>query len=188
VLRLFSIAVCLAALAIGAMAGPLLHVFGSLQFSGAAPVVFPLVVSLGIVALTWIVEIGINLSKRSQFKLIAYILAAVTTYALIAILAPFFGILGGALGALAGSIVRIIVTVHFAQRLYPLPWNLRPVAFLVGSTVVTGMCATVMGLVEGSGWAILMSFGAGLGILVLALRFLLTPEEWLADRSRNWAT
>jgi O-antigen/teichoic acid export membrane protein len=186
VLRLFALLVCLVALGIGAFAEPLVRIVGSDRFSDAAPVVFPLVMSLGIIALCWIFEIGINVSKRVGFKLIIYALAATTTFAGIAALTPILGILGASLGVLAGAVARVVATVVLSQRLHPLPWSLPSVVLLVGATLVLGLAGTVVGQIGGANWTMVTSLAACLAVLGLSLKVLLTPEEWQAVLSRKW--
>jgi O-antigen/teichoic acid export membrane protein len=174
VFKLFSLTVCLAALALTLLARPLIVFLATDRYIEAAVVVFPLAMGLAIQATSWITEIGIVLSKRSHLSLYAYVVAIFFTLAGILLLTPIYGLLGVGLGFLSGQIAKAVAASWLAQQAYPLRWQYVPVAILTTLTMASGFASIWVGkhlgtlvgnlllagtmiLVIGIGWLILFS-------------------------------
>jgi O-antigen/teichoic acid export membrane protein len=187
VLKLFALAVCLAALALTLLSKPLILLLAADRYLGAVVVVFPLVMSLAIQAISWIIEIGIGISKRTHLSLYAYGVAIIVTLTGILLLTPFFGLLGVGLGVLLGQIVKAVVAAWLAQRVYPLPWQYAPVVLLITLTLVSGFASIWSGehhgllignlllvgtifLVIGVGWFALFSQAERIRVKALVMR------------------
>jgi O-antigen/teichoic acid export membrane protein len=138
VLKLFAMFICVMVLVLNMLAQPLINLLASDRYAGAAVVVFPLAMGMAIEATSWITEIGIGISKRSQLNLFGYALFVVTTLACILLLAPVLGLLGLALGVMIGHIVKALLNSWLAQRAYPLPWNYAQVIAVFGLTLIVG--------------------------------------------------
>jgi hypothetical protein len=93
--------------------------------------VLPLALGLAIQAISWIVEIGISISKKSYLQLPAFITSLAVTLAAILWLAPLFGLIGVAFAVFAGHAVRAIICAALAQRVYPIPWAYRPILTMI---------------------------------------------------------
>jgi len=187
VFKLFALAVCLAALTLTLLAQPLIVLLATDRYIGAVVVVFPLAMGLGIQATSWISQIGISISKRSQLSLYAYGVAILVTLAGILLLSPIFGLLGVGLGVLLGYIATAVIASWLAQQAYPLPWQYAPVVLLMMLTLVSGFASLWMGehlgmlvgnlllggtmfLVIGVGWLILFSQAERVRVKALLMR------------------
>jgi hypothetical protein len=93
--------------------------------------VLPLALGLAIQAISWIVEIGISISKKSYLQLPAFITSLAVTLAAILWLAPLFGLIGVAFAVFAGHAVRAVICAVLAQRVYPIPWAYRPILTMI---------------------------------------------------------
>jgi len=170
VFKIFSLTVCLAALVLALLAPPLLTFLATDRYIGALVVVFPLAMGLAIQATGWISELGITISKRAYLNLYAYAVSVLLTLGAILFFAPAFGLLGVGLGVLVGQIAKAVVASWLAQRVYPLPWQYKPVVFVIISTLICGLL---------SNW-ILHQFGVWIGsVFYLVSIFLVISLGWL---------
>lgn len=141
VLKIFSLGMCMLALALTLAARPLISFLASDRYSDAAEVVFPLAMGLAIQATSWITEIGIGIAKRSHLNLYAYGVSIVATLGGILLLAPALGLMGVGLGVMIGHIARAGISSWLAQQAYPLPWRYGPVLVVFGLTLFFGVVA-----------------------------------------------
>lgn len=141
VLKIFSLGMCMLALALTLAARPLILLLASDRYSGAVELVFPLAMGLAIQATGWITEIGIGIAKRSHLNLYAYGVAIVATLGGILLLVPMLGLLGVGIGAMIGHIARAGMSSWLAQQAYPLPWRYGPVLAIFGLTLFFGIAA-----------------------------------------------
>lgn len=145
VLKLFVIGMCGAALVLTMLAQSLINFLVTDRYAGAVVIVFPLAMGLVIQASSWITEIGIGISKRSNLNLFAYATAVFTTFSGILLMVPFFGFFGVSLGVLIGHTCRGLVSSWLAQRAHPLPWHYAPVVTILGLTLFLGFAAIEVG-------------------------------------------
>lgn len=141
VLKIFSLCMCILALALTLAARPLIQLLASDRYSGAAELVFPLAMGLAIQATGWITEIGIGIAKRSHLNLYAYGVSIVATLGGILLLAPTLGLMGVGLGVMIGHLARAGISSWLAQQAYPLPWRYGPVLVVFGLTLFFGVVA-----------------------------------------------
>ncbi|RZB31517.1 MAG: hypothetical protein SRB2_04486 [Desulfobacteraceae bacterium Eth-SRB2] len=139
VLKAFTLGISVAVLLLSAIAQPAILLLASDRYAGAAIVVFPLSMALGIKGTVWITEIGITLSKKSFLNLYSFaaflFVTAIAGYGL----GVKYGLLGVALGVLFGQTARAFSGSWLAQHVYRLPWPFRPVLALMGVTIAIGV-------------------------------------------------
>jgi O-antigen/teichoic acid export membrane protein len=176
VFKLFTLAMCIAVLALTLLAKPLILLLASDRYLGAVFVVFPLTMGLAIQATSWITEIGISISKRSHLSMYAYGVAILVTLGSILLFTPIFGLLGVGLGVLLGQIAKAVTGSWLAQQAYPLRWQYTPVVLLMTLTMVSGFASIwlseYLGALEGS-------------LLLGGTMFLVIGVGWLALFSQN---
>lgn len=170
-LKLYAFAACIAGLLLTLLAQPLIVLLATDRYLGAVVVVFPLAMGLVIQTTSWVTEIGIGISKRSQLNLYAYGAAVTVTLGGILVFTPNFGLLGVALGVLSGNITKSVTASYLAQQAYPLPWQYGPVVFLMAVTLAGGLASTAIGIYLGT-W-----IGE---LLLVAVMFLVIILGWYA--------
>jgi O-antigen/teichoic acid export membrane protein len=82
-----------------------------------------------------VVSIGIGRARKTQFNWVVTGVAAVIDVALNFALVPSFGMIGAAIaGASAYASMFVLMSLH-AQRVYPVPYQWRRIALVVGTAV-----------------------------------------------------
>src|ERR671933_688468 len=118
-----------------------------------------------------VVSIGIGRARRTQFNWVVTGVAAVVDVALNFALVPSFGMIGAAVaGVSAYTSMFVLMSLH-AQRTYPVPYQWRRVALVVGTAV--GL--TVLGKALDVPLAILLALAYPL--ILLPLGFYLPAER-----------
>lgn len=187
VLRAFSLLMCLAVLAISAMAEPLTRLLAGPRYAPAAIYVFPIAMAFGVQAIGWITEIGIHLSKKIYLNLVGFSLFLAVSLGGILYLSQTLGIIGVAIGALAGQSAMAITSAVLAQKAFPLGWNYRLPALTVVITLASGAGAVYVALLEGGAEPWWLYIG-GMALIV-AINFAGISREdrrKLAGLSRFW--
>jgi O-antigen/teichoic acid export membrane protein len=185
VLKVFAIAASVLVLTLSGLAGPVVTVLASDRYSAAAVVVFPLTLALAVQATSWILEVGISLSKRSGLNLFGYAASVLVTLGTIALAAPRLGLLGVGLGVLGGHAAKAGVSAWLAQRVYPLPWSYWSVMQLLVLTVLGGVSGEWALYVGGPRLAVLV-YGAWLPIVLLVAWSLVLSGEDRSQVRRLW--
>jgi O-antigen/teichoic acid export membrane protein len=154
IFKIFTLAVCLATLLLTMSAYPLIRLLATDRFLDAVIVVFPLAMGLAIQAISWMTEIGIGITKRSNLSLLGYGAAIIASLAGIQLFTPIFGLFGVGLGILSGHIAKALVASYLAQKVYPLPWQYAPVLLIISLTMCGGLAfswvAEKMGILVGN--------------------------------------
>lgn len=144
VLRAFAAIMCVAALAVSAVAEPVTALLAGDRFRGASFFVFPLATAFAVQAIGWITELGIHLSKRPYLNLIGFgFFLAISLGGMFA-LSQAMGILGVPLGALGGQLAMIAVSAAVAQRARRLAWDYWLPAATILITLASGAAAMVV--------------------------------------------
>jgi O-antigen/teichoic acid export membrane protein len=160
VVRGFVVFICAAVLMLSAVAPAVLHALATDRYAGATVVVFPLAMGLAIQATGWITEIGISLSKKSYLGLIGYLGYVAGTYLAIRLFTPWFALFGVAAGVMFGHVIKTVTSTWLAQLAYDLPWEFRPLLYLLTATMVAGFA--------GSWITSTVSVGAGSAVFAAA--------------------
>ncbi|MFZ1752682.1 MAG: oligosaccharide flippase family protein [Caldilineaceae bacterium] len=177
VLKGFTLAICVAVLALSAITHPVLSILASEHYAGASVVVFPIAMGLAIQAISWITEIGIGLSKKSYLTLYGYIAYLLVTALAIYGFASLYGLIGVALGVLLGHIVKSIIASWLAQRAYRLPWQFGPVSLVILATVSFGLFGAWLAMAISNSYATFIYLIGICNILLMGWFLLLTVEE-----------
>jgi O-antigen/teichoic acid export membrane protein len=177
VLRWFSVLMCLAVLALSAISGPLTTFLAGERYAPAALYVFPLAMAFAVQAIGWITEIGIHLSKRTYLNLVGFTLFITISLLGILYLSQIIGIIGVALGALAGQLAMALTSALLAQRAFRLDWHYGLPAVTVAITLASGagaLLADRTGLAAEPWW---FYFAGMVGIAAVNLLFGLDRED-----------
>jgi len=126
-------------LGLAVLAPEMLHVMATPPFYRAASVV-PLIALSGLCdGLTFIVNIGILFAKRSIWRMIVVLSAAVVNIALNFALIPKYGMMGAAWATFIAFAVQATITLIVSIRMYYVPYQYRRLAQLVlGAALVYG--------------------------------------------------
>ena len=93
-------------------------------FYAAATIVPIIGFALVLDGMTFMVKVGILITKKTYFRTITIFIAAAINIGLNFLLIPRFGMVGAAWATLGGFLVQVVLTLFFSQRLYhvPFPW------------------------------------------------------------------
>jgi O-antigen/teichoic acid export membrane protein len=120
-----------------------------------------------------VVSIGIGRARKTQFNWVVTGIAAAIDIALNLALVPSFGMIGAAIsGAVAYSSMFVLMSLH-AQRVYPVPYQWRRVALVVGTAV--GL--TAFGKALHVPLAVALLLAAAYPLILLPLGFYLPAER-----------
>lgn len=144
VLKAFTALMCIFVLALSAIANPFITLLATSEYSEASVIVFPLAMGVVIKAVSWITEIGISLSKKSHLNLYSYFVFVVMTLLGIYIFASQFGMLGVALGVLAGQIGKSLMASYLSFKAYSLNWKYKEILVLLSLTIFMGLIGLVL--------------------------------------------
>lgn len=179
VLRMFTIIVLTMVLMLTGLSKLILGFFATSEYLGAHVVVFPLSFALAVQSIGWITEIGIGISKKSQFHIISYGAFVCMTILGIMLFAKMFGIYGVALGVLVGHFSKAIVASWLAQKLYPLSWDHSRVSMVVLVALTYGIC----GFLLPHQIQLIYYFAGSLLIALLGASFLISRNERILIRN-----
>jgi O-antigen/teichoic acid export membrane protein len=178
VLALLAAMLAVVAFTLSALAEPIIRLVASPAYVSAAPIVVPIVFGLAAEGCSWILGIGIDLSKRTMLSVGSYGLGLAVSAAAAWLLVGPYGLLGVAAGISAGRVAQAIAYSWLGQRAYPLAvrWR-RPVAVLV---TALALAVVAVGAQPGSTGALV---ALRLGALVVLLAVVATGID-AADRAR----
>lgn len=145
VLKAFLLVMTMSALIITMLTHSMIHYLATDKYADAEAVVFPLIIGLVVQSISWITEIGISISKKSYLSLYSYIAGIISSILSIWLLASTYGLFGVGLGVMIGQIVKSLVSSLLAQMAYRLPWNYKPVIWLISVTIIMGMTSIWLG-------------------------------------------
>lgn len=166
VLTLFTSGIAFVCFLLVAFAEPAITLFASAKYTGAGTLVVPLVFGLSAEAISWIVGIGVDLSKRTELSLISYVVGLALSAGLAWLLVRPLGILGVAIGMSLGKVVQSIAYSVLGMRAYPmrLYWQ-RPLA-----AYVLALCLSIAvsaGQTSSIGWTVAIRLTSAAILLTL---------------------
>jgi O-antigen/teichoic acid export membrane protein len=134
---------CWTALALGTLAPWIVHVLTTPKFFSAQRVVALLAFSNAAKAGFMVVSIGIGRARRTRFNWIITGAAAILNIGLNVALIPPYGMIGAAISTVASFSFMFAFMAWHAQRVYPVPYQWRRVATLIGAAVGLNVVAAL---------------------------------------------
>jgi O-antigen/teichoic acid export membrane protein len=179
VLTYLLFAACWLALALGLLAPWLVRLLARNEdFWPGANVVAPLAFAGAVWGAYTVVAIGIGRARRTQFNWVVTGAAALLNVVLNLLLIPRFGMEGAAAAQVAAFALMFGLMAWHAQRIYPVPYQWRRVATVVGAAVVL----TAVGRALDVPLALAIGLVAAYPLVLLALGFYLPAERALIAR------
>jgi O-antigen/teichoic acid export membrane protein len=136
--------ICWSALALGALAPWIVHLLTTPKFYSAQRVVALLAFSGAATAGFMVVSIGIGRARRTRFNWIITGSAAAVNIGLNLLLIPPYGMMGAAISTLVSFSFMFVFMAWHAQRVYPVPYQWRRVAILVGTAAALNVLAVLV--------------------------------------------
>ena len=170
VFRAFGVGIVILALGLGLFAREILIVVTTPTFVPAYPYAGLLAFALAVNGIYGIVSVGIALTGRTWHMAWTSATAAGTNLVLNLLLIPTLGILGAAVSTLAAYAVSASLLYVVAQRSYPIPYPLPPVAFvaaLSGAVLAGGLA--VDATLAAAAWSPAVTAVKLLGFWIVAL-------------------
>ncbi len=127
---------------LSAFSNDLIHIMATPAFYAAATVVPIIGFALVLDGMTFMVKVGILITKKTYFRTITIFIAATVNIGLNYLFIPTYGMVGAAWATLGGFLVQVILTLLFSQRLYHVPFPWMKIAWIMGGALVTFFIAT----------------------------------------------
>ena len=129
----------MAVLFIDLVSTKIIIILASERYLEASILVFPVCMAFAIKSLGGITNIGISLSKKTQFYLISYLCSIIAFFMSFLYLIPQYGILAIAFSFLISQIIKAIISTFLAQLLYPIKWDYKPLIIIISLTLIFGL-------------------------------------------------
>jgi O-antigen/teichoic acid export membrane protein len=151
----------------------LISAFTHKNWSGAAPSVGPLAISVIFSAMYFVLQTGIYIARRTSAIAWTMVTAALANIVFNILLIPPYGILGAAIATASGHLIALITIYLVGQRIAPIPY--QPARLIV--TILAAVAAIALGhhFQTGSAGKDLLLESALLvsyGVALLALRII----------------
>ncbi len=160
------------ALALGLCSPWIVRLLATPEFYSASRVVAPLAFASVAFAGYIVMAIGVGRARRTQFNWVVTGLGAAVNVALNLILIPPYGMMGAAVATIAAYTTMFAGMTWWSQRIYPVPYQWRRVATLVGAAA--GL--TVLGKALDAPLALAVALSAVYPLVLLPLGFYLPAE------------
>jgi len=149
-LTYFAVGLVWVALPFSLLAPEIVHLLArNPAYYPALAVVPPLVFAFVLYVLMLGAQIGFYFGGKAHYATWATLVALVLNLALDFVLVPRVGIVGAAVAAAVAAVARFALTYYWAQRVYPLPFEMGRMA----AVLALAMAAHVTMLVPGPWWA-----------------------------------
>jgi O-antigen/teichoic acid export membrane protein len=120
-----------------------------------------------------VVSIGIGRARKTQFNWVVTGVAALVDVGLNFALVPSFGMIGAAVAGVAAYASMFVLMSLHAQRVYPVPYQWRRIALVVG----TAVAVTALGKALEVPLAVALALAAAYPLILLPLGFYLPAER-----------
>jgi O-antigen/teichoic acid export membrane protein len=172
------------ALGLGLLAPWIVRLLATPKFYDSAEVVAPLAFSGVAFGGFIVVSIALGRTKRTQFNWVVTGAAAAVSVTLNLILIPHYGMVGSAISNVTAFTVMFVGITWWSQRVFPVPYQWRRVATVVGCAVVL----TVLGKALDVPLPVAIALVAVYPVCLWPLRFYLPSEmTWLKRRAARTA-
>ena len=128
-------------LGLSAFSTDLIHIMATPAFYAAATIVPIIGFALVLDGMTFMVKVGILITKKTYFRTITIFIAAAINIGLNFLLIPRFGMVGAAWATLGGFLVQVVLTLFFSQRLYHVPFPWVKIGMITTGAVLTYLLA-----------------------------------------------
>ena len=132
-------------LGLSVTAPELLRVMATPAYYGAAAVVPIIAFAQALDGLTFTVNVGVLLSKKSYLRMAAVVAAAAVNVALNFLLIPRYGMVGAAWATLVGFLVQVTVALSLSLREYWIPYHWFRVGSAIGIAIAIYLASTQIG-------------------------------------------
>ncbi len=132
-----------ASMVLGALAPVVVRIVGGAEFAESAEALPLLALAAAFAGLAPFTGTGLTLAKRSSLVLVVTITAGLISLALLAVLVPPFGAVGAALSVAAALLVRVLLTLFFANRVYAVAVDRARLALMVAILAVQVATCTI---------------------------------------------
>jgi O-antigen/teichoic acid export membrane protein len=164
---------CWLTVVLGLLAPWIVRVLTTPRFYSGARVVPMLCFAATAYAAYTVMAIGIGRVRRTQFNWIITGAAAALNIGLNFVLIPPYGMIGAAIATVAGYTLMFLLMTWNAQRVYPVPYQWRRVATLVGAAVAL----TLVGKLVHAPLPLAVALSAAYPLVLLPLGFYLPAER-----------
>jgi O-antigen/teichoic acid export membrane protein len=164
---------CWLTVTLGLLAPWIVRVLTTPQFYAGSRVVPILCFASTAYAAYTVMAIGIGRVRRTQFNWIITGAAAALNIGLNIVLIPPYGMIGAAIATVAAYTLMFLLMTWNAQRLYPVPYQWRRVATLVGAAVAL----TVAGKLAHVSLPVAAALAVAYPLVLLPLGFYLPAER-----------
>jgi len=117
-------------------ADQIIIVLASGRYLPGKTVVIPLVFGIIFESLGWIVGIGIDLSKKTQYSALSYLISLGVSILLMLLLVRPFGIQGVAYGVMIGNLIKAACYGIFSNHVYHLRFELKKPILIVATVFI----------------------------------------------------
>jgi O-antigen/teichoic acid export membrane protein len=165
-----------ASLAIGIFIKDVIGVIAPPAYAAAASIVPLVLLGYAFLGLNNAAAIGIMIRNKTKYIAFIQIPVVALNAILNLLLIPYYNIRGAALATMISFGVMLFITLTVSQKLYPIAYEYRRLAMVIGATIVLFMLAK---LVSGPWHLLLLYHGillAALPLCLYALKFF-TREE-----------
>jgi O-antigen/teichoic acid export membrane protein len=111
------------------------------EYLAALPVVPTIAVGIALQGVYLLTSIGLNLTSRTEFYPVSTLTAAGVGFAVGLALIPRYGVVGAALTVLVSYLTQLVVAFVFAQRQYPIEYEVGRLIRLVVAGVAAALAA-----------------------------------------------
>lgn len=146
VLRLYSYGIS-ALVMLLAVSAPVIFMFFDEAYQLGIVLVFPIAFAFALESFAHILQLGISLSKKSYLLIYGYVSYLLTGLAGLAIMMSFgndASLLSLTLVLIAAHFMKLLVQSYLAHRAYPIAWDYRHLAGMIGITAAVGVATFIM--------------------------------------------
>jgi len=180
VVKIFVLFMCGVSLVITVLGPEILNFLAGPIYSSAYLIIFPLTMSFVVQSTSWITEIGVSISKKTQLNFYCHFLYLIISALIIYFLTFNYGVIGTAYGVLSAQIIRSLIISMLAQKVHFIDWPYKFIGLIL-----------IINLSVGVGWLILSEeFKDSIGTLfiIFYILFLIVCGFHLIRRTPNFST
>jgi len=176
VLLYYAITLSLMAFCLVAIAKPLTVLIASARYARGSIVILPLTFGIIVQTAAWITGIGVDLSKKTYYHIISYLIGLSISALVIWSFIRTFGMLGVAYGVMIGQVTQGAISTFFAYRVYHFRflWKVPCIVLTLSFAL-----SVLMQLISFSSPILQACFRISLFALLLGIiwKYVLSPKE-----------